>query len=110
MLRFIFWNVQHGNAAFISTPNECALVADLGTGIADEGRLLNPISVLRANGYLEELHLLIVTHPHYDHLSDIHSLAGIPIRDLIAPRVPLRLLDTVCAKDPAILDQYRQLV
>lgn len=109
MLRFIFWNVQHGSAAFISTPNERAIVADLGTGIVDEGGLLNPISVLRANGYLEELHLLILTHPHYDHLADIHSLTGIPIRDLIAPRVPLRLLDTVCAEDPATLNQYRQL-
>ncbi len=34
MLRFIFWNVQHGSAAFISTPNERAIVADLGPGLS----------------------------------------------------------------------------
>ena len=110
MLRFLFWNVQHGSAAFISTPNKCSIVADLGTGIVGEDRLLSPISVLRANGYLEQLHLLILTHPHYDHLADIHSLSGIPVRNLIAPRVPLELLDSVCANDPTIIDQYRRLL
>ena len=110
MLRFLFWNVQHGSAAFISTSNERSVIVDLGTGIADEDRLLSPIGTLRANGYLEEVHLLILTHPHEDHLADLPSLSGIPIRNLIAPRVLLDLLGQLRANDPALVDHYQSLV
>jgi len=27
--RFVFWDVQHGNAAYVSTPNDQRIVVDL---------------------------------------------------------------------------------
>ena len=83
---------------------------DLGTGSSDNDRSFSPVNVLRANGYLDELHLLILTHPHEDHLSDIHSLRGIPIRSIVAPSVPASLLNSSSVLDRSTIDEYTKLV
>jgi competence protein ComEC len=111
VLKFLFWNVQHGSAAFVSTPNRRSIVVDLGTGTDSKGNNFSPLGVLRANGLLDAIDLLILTHPHEDHLSDIGALSGIPIRKLIAPAVPMELLE-IDSREPnqTVVRQYSALV
>lgn len=110
MLKFVFWNVQHGSACFVTTPNKKNIVVDLGTGIYSGDQELSPIRILRANALLDEIQLLAITHPHADHIADILSLSGIPVRDLIAPSVPDDLLVPTTEASKPWLDAYKGLV
>ncbi|UWZ85259.1 ComEC/Rec2 family competence protein [Occallatibacter riparius] len=92
MLKVLFWNVQHGSAAFVLTPNQRSIIVDLGNGTDSNGRTFSPIRLLRAKGLLDAVDLLILSHPHEDHLCDMSQLAGIPIRKLVAPSIPAELL------------------
>ena len=109
MLKVLFWNVQHGSAAFVSTPNQRSIIVDLGTGTDSDGRSFSPIRILRANGLLDSIDLLVLSHPHEDHICDIHQLAGIPIRKLIAPSVPEELLQCAEPNNNAV-GEYHALV
>ena len=64
-LRLIMWNVQHGSAAYIQTPNGKHIVIDLGAGDA-----FSPLTHLWANG-IRKLDHVTITHPHMDHIDDI---------------------------------------
>ena len=110
MLKFLFWDVQHGSAAFITTPNKRRIVVDLGAGIYGSERPFSPVSVLRANGLLDELDLLIITHPHADHIADIDSLSGLKVRDLITPPIPEAVLAQTAVNAGPEFDTYRNLV
>ena len=74
-LRLIMWNVQHGSAAYIETPNGKHIVIDLGAGDA-----FSPLQHLRQNG-IQKLDHVTITHPHMDHIDDILSF------DLLAPGI-----------------------
>lgn len=109
VLKVLFWNVQHGSAAFVLTPNQRSIVVDLGTGTDSNGGSFSPIRILRANGFLDAIDMLILSHPHEDHLCDIYQLAGIPIRKVIAPSIPADLLQSD-APDNRAVDEYSALV
>ena len=64
-LRFMMWNVQHGSAAVIQTPNGKNIVIDLGAGEA-----FSPLAHLWGNG-VRKLDHVTITHPHMDHIDDI---------------------------------------
>ena len=64
-LRFIMWNVQHGSAAYIGTPNGKHIVIDLGAG--DD---FSPLTHLWREG-VRKLDHVTITHPHMDHIEDI---------------------------------------
>ena len=55
------WNVNLGLAIHIKTPNYKNIVVDLGSGE------FSPIKKLMYS----TIHYLVITHPHYDHISDI---------------------------------------
>ena len=74
-LRFIMWNVQHGSAAWIQTPNGKNIVIDLGAG-----EYFSPLKVLRDGG-IYSLDHVTVTHPHMDHIDDILFF------DMMSPKV-----------------------
>lgn len=109
MLKVLFWNVQHGSAAFALTPNQRSIVVDLGTGTDSNGGSFSPIRILRANGFLDAIDLLILSHPHEDHLCDIYQLVGIPIRKVIAPPIPADLFQSDASDNNAV-DEYSALV
>lgn len=109
VLKVLFWNVQHGSAVFVLTPNQRSIIVDLGTGTDSNGSIFSPIRILRANGFLEAIDLLILSHPHEDHLCDIYQLAGIPIRKLVAPSIPADLLPSD-GPDKNIVGEYSALV
>lgn len=60
------YNVQLGLAIHIKAPNGKYLVIDLGTG-NDESGNTSPLSLLQN----EDIHYMILTHPHLDHIDDI---------------------------------------
>jgi beta-lactamase superfamily II metal-dependent hydrolase len=68
MLDITVWDVNHGNATYINTPNDRHIVVDLGDG--DD---FSPLRHLAATG-VPRLDVAMVTHPHRDHLDDIFNL------------------------------------
>lgn len=72
-LRLVVWNVQHGSAAHIRTPNGRHIAIDLG---ADES--FSPLQHLWRNG-VQKLDHVTITHPHMDHIDDILNF------DLVTP-------------------------
>ena len=78
-LRFITWNVQHGSAALIQTPNGKLIAIDLGAG-----EEFSPLGYIKHELGMNQLDEVIITHPHMDHIEDILNF------DLLNPRVLLR--------------------
>ena len=78
-LRFITWNVEHGSAALIQTPNGQQIAIDLG---ADAG--FSPLRHMKYRMGIDQLDKVIITHPHMDHIEDILNF------DLLRPRILLR--------------------
>lgn len=76
--RFVFWDVQHGNATYISTPSGKHLSIDLGTGKLGNGNTnFSPLQYLKNQWGVSRLDGVIVTHPHKDHLDDIFNFDGL---------------------------------
>src|SRR4029077_10477788 len=69
MLEITVWDVGHGNAAYIKTPNDRHIVVDLGD---DGGDKFSPLRTLHGRG-IRQLDVVLVTHPHRDHLDDIFN-------------------------------------
>lgn len=71
-LNLIIWNVQHGSAAYIQTPNGKRIIIDLGAG--DTAR--NAFSPLQHlwNAGIPTIDHATITHPHLDHIDDILNL------------------------------------
>ena len=77
-LRFITWNVQHGSAALVQTPNGQQIALDLGAGE------FSPLQFIKHHMGVSQLDMVVVTHPHMDHIADILSF------DLLSPRILTR--------------------
>lgn len=85
--RLVFWNVQHGNAAYLQTPSDQRIVVDLGTGDLSSGReAFSPLRHLKSNWNVHRLDAAIISHPHEDHLGDILELENFGPRVLHRPR------------------------
>ena len=78
-LRFITWNVEHGSAALIQTPNGQQIAIDLGS---DAG--FSPLQHMKYRMRIDQLDKVIITHPHMDHIEDILNF------DLLCPRILMR--------------------
>lgn len=81
MLEITVWDVQHGSATYIKTPNNRHIVVDLG----DNGTEFSPLGTLYARG-VRQLDGVIVTHPHRDHMDDIYNLALHTVLTFTTPR------------------------
>ena len=79
-LRFIMWNVQHGSAAYIRTPNGKHIAIDLGAG-----EEFSPLSALPQLGVIQ-LDQVTITHPHMDHIDDILNFDKLAPKVLLAPK------------------------
>lgn len=85
MVKFVFWDVQHGCASYIKTPNGKHIVIDLGIGsYSESNKTFSPLHRLKNNWDVEQLDAVIITHPHRDHLDDIFNF------DLLSPKVLIR--------------------
>src|SRR5437899_6911216 len=85
MLEFVFWDVQHGNACYIKTPNNRHIAVDLGTGSFSENKPFSPLMHLQRNYGVQQLDYAIITHPHRDHLDDIFNFDKLSAKTLRRP-------------------------
>ena len=106
MLEITVWNVNHGSATYIKTPNGRHIVVDLGAA-----ELFSPLLALAGKG-VTMLDVVVLTHPHRDHLDDIFRLA------LMGPKVlhaPWQLSEDAIRRgnrlqDMPVIDRYLDLV
>ncbi len=114
-LKAIVWDVQHGNATYMRTPNDKHIVIDLGVGSYNFAKsstsVFSPLLHLRDKYNAKVLDAVIITHPHTDHIDDILNF------DKVSPRVLLRpkhLSETDIRKGnqqsaKAIIDRYLEI-
>ena len=70
----VFWDVQHGHATTVTSPNRRVFVVDLGQGSYESGSTFSPLVSLHNSG-IRRLDQLIISHPHLDHIDDILNVA-----------------------------------
>ncbi|KRB55492.1 ComEC/Rec2 family competence protein [Flavobacterium sp. Root186] len=74
-LKVRVWDVKHGNAIFVRTPNNKNLVYDLGRGdYSENSEDRSPLETLYDHYKIRDIHYLVITHPHRDHIDDILNL------------------------------------
>ena len=87
---FVFWDVQHGSAAYIRTPNGKHIVIDLGTGSYGGSTPFSPLLYLKDKHNVQRLDTVVITHPHRDHLDDIVNFDILSPKGFVAPRTSQR--------------------
>jgi competence protein ComEC len=108
MMKLVFWDVQHGHAVYLQTPNQ-HIVFDLGTGsYGDSGREFSPLLHLKNKYGVKQLDGVVITHPHGDHLYDIGNFDALSPRALWRPRhlTDEEVRNGNSAKDTVYVDQY----
>jgi len=73
-LEIIIWDVQHGNAIYMKTPNGTHICFDIGSGSFGSGQTFSPLAYLKEKWNVGRLNYLVISHPHADHISDISTL------------------------------------
>lgn len=66
----IVWDVQHGNAVTIKTPEGKLIWCDAGTGSYDNGEQFSPYRYMK----FPRIDYLILSHPHDDHIADFFNM------------------------------------
>lgn len=108
-VEMVFWDVQHGHATYIKTPNKKHILIDLGIGdYSGKDEKFSPIKHLYNNWRIRKVDALIITHPHLDHIDDILNI------DLVNPSVFVRpkqltndeVMKGVRQNDKAKFDKY----
>jgi competence protein ComEC len=86
-VEMVFWDVQHGHATYIKTPNNRHIVIDLGTGkYSSNNMTFSPLSHLKTNYGVSQLDYVVITHPHRDHLDDIFHFDSLSPKALSRPQ------------------------
>ncbi len=85
MITVVFWDVQHGQATYVKTPNQ-HLVFDLGTGSYGSNQEFSPLLQLKYKWGVHRFDEVVITHPHRDHLDDIANFAALSPRILLRPK------------------------
>ena len=69
-LKMVVWDVAHGSATYLRTPNGKHIVIDLGAKRSSDDAF-SPLQHLKQIWGISRLDLVVVTHPHLDHIEDI---------------------------------------
>ena len=85
-LQIIVWDVQHGNAIYMKSPNGRNVMFDIGTGSYDDGSEFSPLKYLKDRWSLDCLHYLVISHPHADHISDIRNMFDLDLKPRVLTR------------------------
>ena len=86
-LLVVVWNVQHGSAVFIRTPNGKVILVDLGKCVHPRNpkKKFSPIDHLQKKYKITSIDLVAVSHPHYDHFEDIFELRKVNVKRFVTP-------------------------
>ena len=108
---FVFWDVQHGSAAYIRTPNGKHMVIDLGTGSYEGNNTFSPLYHLKNEYNVHQLDAVVITHPHRDHLDDICNFDALSPKALWRPK---HLSETDVregnqSQDSDVIDKYLEI-
>jgi competence protein ComEC len=111
-LEMTFWDVQHGDAAYINTPDGTDIVHDLGTGsYEDESEDFSPLMYLKRRYGVNRLDKVIITHPHKDHIDDIINFDELNPRVFHRPKHLSRdaIMDDVRPRDEHLFEKYFEI-
>ncbi len=112
MLRITIWDVQHGSAVHMRTPNRLDIVQDLGTGTHKGGDTnFSPLRHLKNRMDVAYIDGVIITHPHRDHLDDIFNFDYLSPKALYRP-THLSEYEVISAnrgEDRHIIDKYLEI-
>lgn len=105
------WDVKHGNAIYIRTPNNKHIVIDLGVGDYSEGQEdRSPLETLANHYKIGKIDYLVITHPHKDHIKDILNLDTLNLGPLSCRRPRTfdinTLMDGATSSDKPIFEKY----
>lgn len=84
--KLIVWDVEHGSAAYIQSPNGKHIVIDAGSGSFKNGRTFSPLYHLYNRYGVQSIDYAIITHPHKDHIDDIRNLIALSPSVLWRPK------------------------
>jgi competence protein ComEC len=111
-LEIVFWDVQHGCATYIKTPNGTHIVQDLGTGsYGTSNKEFSPLLHLKNKWKVNQLDYVIITHPHKDHIDDIMNFDEFSPRVLSRPKhLPKdEIMKNVREEDKRLFEKYFEI-
>jgi len=111
-LEIVFWDVQHGNASYIKTPNGKHIVCDLGTGsYGSKSKEFSPLLHLKNKWGVKQIYYVIISHPHKDHIDDIMNFDKLSPRVLKRPKhLPKEeIMKNVRAEDKPLFEKYFEI-
>lgn len=113
ILKIVVWNVQHGNAIYMKTPNGTNIMFDIGTGSYGNGLEFSPLRYLKYKWGVDCLHYLVISHPHADHISDISNMFDLNLKPkvLLQPKGidPEKIKGGNQSEDSEIIKRYLKL-
>ncbi|WP_293670321.1 MBL fold metallo-hydrolase [uncultured Parabacteroides sp.] len=87
MVEIIIWDVQHGSASYIKSPNGRHIIVDAGLGSYENSdKAFSPLYHLWKNYGVKQIDYAILTHPHKDHIEDINNLIELTPKVLRRPK------------------------
>ena len=111
-LEIVFWDVEHGSSTYIKTPNGKHIVCDLGVGSYESNdETFSPLLHLKNKYNVKQLDLVIITHPHKDHIDDIMNFEQLYPKVLWCPRQLTRedVMKDIREEDKPLFDKYFEL-
>ncbi|WP_085535667.1 ComEC/Rec2 family competence protein [Massilibacteroides vaginae] len=110
MVEIIIWDVQHGSAAYVKSPNGRHIIVDTGLGSYENSdKTFSPLYHLWKTYNVKQIDYAILTHPHKDHIEDINNLIGLSPKVLRRPKHLTRndIITTQTAKtDIPLYEKY----
>ncbi len=111
-LEIAFWDVQHGCATYIKTPNGTHIVQDLGTGsYGTNNKEFSPLLHLKNKRGVKRLDWVLITHPHKDHIDDIMNFDRLDPRVLLRPKHLTKddVMKNVREEDKPLFEKYFEI-
>ncbi len=103
------WDVKHGNAIYVKTPNNKNLVYDLGRGdYSEKSDDRSPLETLYDHYNIRTIDYLMITHPHRDHIDDILNLDKFVVSSLHRPRFldKASVMQSISERDRLKFEKY----
>ena len=106
--KFIFWDVRHGHATYVKSPNGRHIVVDLGAESFNNGESFSPLCHLYHHYGVRQIDYGIVTHPHLDHIDDIENFDAMNPKAFCRPKhIPdEKVLEGIRDKDRHKFEKY----